>query len=61
MSVRESIALAVDDSLLRELDSIAKARGITRHEAARICLRLGVELAQRRLGPAQLDLIGRRP
>ena len=58
MSVRESIAIGLDADLVRELDACAKARGVTRHEAARICLRLGIELAQRRLEPGQLTLSG---
>jgi metal-responsive CopG/Arc/MetJ family transcriptional regulator len=44
---RESLWIALDEELVRELDALAKAKGITRHEAARIVLRLGVELLQR--------------
>lgn len=48
MTVRESLWIGIDDELLRELDAIAAAKGITRHEAARVAIRLGVELVRRR-------------
>ncbi len=43
MSTRETLALPVDADLVRELDAIAKALGVSRHEAARVALSLGVE------------------
>jgi predicted transcriptional regulator len=47
MSTRESLWIALDDDLVRFLDALAKSKGVTRHEAARIVLRVGVELLQR--------------
>lgn len=48
MSTHESLWLRVDPDVLRAIDELAKAKGITRHEAARIVLRLGVELLKRK-------------
>ncbi len=47
MSIRESLSIPLDDDLVRFLDAMAKAKGVSRHEAARIVLRLGVELLPR--------------
>jgi hypothetical protein len=52
---REMIAIAVDEALLRELDAIARSMGVSRHDACRVCLKLGVEHVR---GPAQLEIGG---
>jgi metal-responsive CopG/Arc/MetJ family transcriptional regulator len=43
VSTRESLWLHVDEELLRQLDALAASKGVTRHELARIAMRLGVE------------------
>ena len=43
---RESLWIALDDDLVRFLDAVAREKKTTRHEAARIVLRVGVELLQ---------------
>lgn len=50
---RESLWIALDTDLVRFLDAMARAKGVTRHEAASIVLRLGVELLQRQQGGAR--------
>jgi predicted transcriptional regulator len=40
---RESLWLHIPDDLLGQLDALAKARGVTRHDIARLALRLGTE------------------
>jgi hypothetical protein len=62
-TMRETIALPVDAVLLRELDAIARAKNVSRHEAARIVLRLGIDLLrqQRGRGDRQLELPGAGP
>ena len=44
----ESLWLHLDPDLLRDLDALARTKGITRHEAARVAMRLGVEMVRRR-------------
>jgi hypothetical protein len=58
MTVRESLWLHVDEELLRNLDGLAARQGVTRHELARIAMRLGVEqmMRRRREDGAQLPL-----
>jgi predicted transcriptional regulator len=52
-TVRESLWIALDGDLVRALDDLAKAKGITRHEAARVALRLGLELVRQQKGRAE--------
>ncbi len=54
---RESIWIGLDAALVRGLDALAKAKGITRHDAARLALRRGLEIAAR--SPAQTSLLPR--
>jgi metal-responsive CopG/Arc/MetJ family transcriptional regulator len=50
VSVRETIGLQIDEELLRQIDALAAAKGITRHEAARVALRLGIEITRTKRG-----------
>jgi len=43
----ESLWLRLDADLLRQIDALAAAKGITRHEAARVALRLGIEITRK--------------
>jgi predicted transcriptional regulator len=55
--IRESIWVALDEDLVRALDELAKRRGVTRHEIARIALRLGAdEIRRARAATEQLSL-----
>jgi hypothetical protein len=47
---RESLWISIDADLLREIDALAKAKNVPRHDAARVLLRLGVEILQQRRG-----------
>lgn len=53
---REILALQVDGDVWQALDDVAASKGISRHEAARILLRLGVEVMRRQERAAQLEL-----
>lgn len=46
-TLHESVWLALDADTLRAVDELARRRGITRHESARVLLRLGVETSRR--------------
>jgi hypothetical protein len=48
---RESLWLSVDADDLRALERLARARQITLHDAARVALRLGLELVARPAPP----------
>jgi len=56
--VRESVWLTLDPETYRALVSFARERGITLHEAARIVLRLGIELSAKRGASRQTALPG---
>jgi hypothetical protein len=56
--VHVSLWLRLDDDTHRALVSFAKERGITLHEAARIALRLGVELSAKPGASRQTALPG---
>jgi hypothetical protein len=59
MSVRESLWIALDADTVSAIDALARAKGITRHDAGRILLRLGIELVKHRerdASPEQLTL-----
>ncbi len=47
MTDRESLWLPLDSDVLCVIDAFAKLKDISRHEAARLILRLGIELLQR--------------
>jgi hypothetical protein len=47
VSTRESLWLTIDDEALRVVEAFAKLKNISRHEAARAILRLGIEILQR--------------
>jgi hypothetical protein len=50
-TVHVTIALErLDAETLRAIDDLAKAKGVSRHDAARVLLGLGVEVLQRRRG-----------
>ncbi len=61
MTDRETLAVIVEGDLLREITALAKARGLSKHEIARVCLGLGLEAmaAARSVGGEQLSLVRR--
>jgi hypothetical protein len=61
MSTTESLLLPLDAELLAALDKLARERRITRHEAARVVLRIGIETMRGSRDGRQLALPGSRP
>jgi hypothetical protein len=60
VNLRESLWLPLDSDILEALDAFCRKRGLSRHEGARVLLRLGLETVERPVGGAeQLPLVRR--